>query len=93
MTSLKKEIAKTQQELWDALVRRALSKNEIKLKERHIDDYAAMMRKHELFSSEHPFEFPNKEVERAFMIDFAELGHTHVYSRLCRCRNNDVVGG
>lgn len=92
MTNIKKEIEKTKAELWNALVRTALSHEQKQLKNRHIDVYASLIKKHGLLNSDKPFEFPDSRTKQIFMAEFNQLGHDHVYSRLCRCRNTDVVG-
>jgi hypothetical protein len=91
MTNLEKEIKSTKQKYWNQLVKESKRKKQTNLKERHITVYACLLEKYGLFNSDSPFEFPNEKTKRAFMAEFAKLGHTHPYSRLCKC-NKNVLG-
>lgn len=98
-SNLEQAIREKKQQYWNELVKEAAkSKNskrkktknvQLELQKKHVEDYRDMLEKHGLFSSDNPFKFPTEEAEKSFMDEFAELGHTHIYSRLCKCRNSE----
>jgi hypothetical protein len=56
-----------------------------KIRNQHIDDFIAVMRKCGLFSYATPMEFRDAQHQQKFWAEFNALGHDHQESMRCKC--------